>query len=833
MKSKFKFFGIVALISVASFTVQSCAKDFSEDIDALKAQIAAAQASITSLQSAINAGKLVKTVTTVTNGYTITFSDNTSITITNGATGATGATGSTGATGATGFTPIIGIDAQGYWTVIASQGAAATRILVGGNPVLAKVTAQNLTLGTDNYLYIDGVKTTCYVPNIAYNATTRRLMVWVKDPTTGVATLYEVPLASDVVLVSDIIGLVPPVSAPSVLLNYGLVVASTPAQTSAEWTWSGLTLGQLLYGTAKVPVIVNPANATVAGYTFEIITTSGDPIAIQGTLSAGWTGSFTQIPSGDNGLYTLTLNPTAANITSYLAASYQTGGLATQLAIRATKDTRSIISGYQYTVKVQNATQKVLPAATTNPLYVQIPSTKDLLTNFTGVVAADFYKLGTVINSSDANVTSLISSSTSSSSISVVQGGTSEDINSYRNANVTLKAADFTGKHSAQSFDVKFYTPLTLATVPSYSTSYVIGGSNPAKINLASLFTALDGERKLELWRARATGLTTSTLPAGITATFYKADGTTTTTSIADVQYVAFTFTNATVVPTTGTTVYVQFTDSRPEVSGLYTPFKVPVSVVVSNPTTLPSVIANIQAAHIPTPLWSGQMITLYGNANNHVDYTMTDAYIAGTFPISNYTYAFKEGTTTLSSNVFPYTAAKVNVNTDVKLYVYPYGNTNNPQLVETVQVKLLSEIQQGTVVATQTAGVDNFITVTHGSTAWTYFNTVYSLKDYLANTINAFNSTNPDVRLAANPNGISVAASGTNAGLIDIENNEYTSGWPFFTTTYYGWRVRSHFAYDDPILTVASVDVPVTITITDDYGKTLVKTVFVRVVKP
>ena len=44
MKSKFRFFGFVALMSVAAFTVQSCAKDYSDEIDDLQAQIVAAQA---------------------------------------------------------------------------------------------------------------------------------------------------------------------------------------------------------------------------------------------------------------------------------------------------------------------------------------------------------------------------------------------------------------------------------------------------------------------------------------------------------------------------------------------------------------------------------------------------------------------------------------------------------------------------------------------------------------------------------------------------------------------------------------------------------------------
>ena len=837
MKSKFRFFGFVALMSVAAFTVQSCAKDYSDEIDDLQAQIVAAQASITSLQTAISAGKLVSSVTTVTNGYKLNFSDGTSVTITNGATGATGPAG------ATGFTPIIGIDAQGYWTVIQTQGGTATRILVGGQPVLAKVTAQTLTLGSDKYLYIDGVKTSVTIPNIYYNDASRTLSVWVY--TNSVLTEYKVPLAEDVVLVSDILNLSSPVADTRVLVNYGMVL--NYSQTSAQLSWAGVSLGDILIpANAKLPVIVNPANATVGGYTFEIITSDGNAIPIQGTLSAGWTGDFVQYnTAGNSGLYTLTLQPTSANIQAFLTqfATPSVPGMgaataeATQLAVRAMKGTRQITSPYQYSMLVKSASNVTLTAKSSPNIYLEIPSTTSLLTQFYTNPATDFYKVGLEKVSADANINDYLTYGPASPSVAVVQGGTSEDINSYRNASFKVKTMDFTGKYQEGTVAVKFYTPLTLATVPSYSVSYTIGGSQPNKVALTSLFTALDGERKLELWRNRAINLTTSALPAGVVATFYKADGTTTTTSPADVAYVGFTFTNSTVVPTTGTVVKLKFSDNRSEVSSLYTPFEVPVTITVSNPS-LTALIGSFTAAHVPTPMWDGQKITLYGN-NPSDEYDLKDAYVNfGTLAVSPHTYVFKLGTNVLSGDDYEYLSNRVNVTNNVDLKVRVYGNANNEVLIETIQVLLLSEIQQGSVVATQTGGVDNQIVITHGDQTsgyggWKSFSTIYSVKDYLGDAVNSFSSSNPDSRLASNPDGVTVAASGTNAGLIVIENEEQSAPWPPYPTTKYTWRVRSAFSYDDPILTQASVEVPVTITITDDFGKTLVKNVFVKVVKP
>ncbi len=79
-------------------------KDYSEDIDQLKADVAANKLAISALQTAINAGKLVTNVTANTAGYLITFSDNTTIQVNHGAAGATGATGAPGATGTPGAT---------------------------------------------------------------------------------------------------------------------------------------------------------------------------------------------------------------------------------------------------------------------------------------------------------------------------------------------------------------------------------------------------------------------------------------------------------------------------------------------------------------------------------------------------------------------------------------------------------------------------------------------------------------------------------------------------------------------------------------------------------
>ena len=119
----------VAAVLVAFSSVSSC-KDYDDDINSLNDRLTAVEGDVNDLQDAIEAGKLITSVTPFTTGdggWTITFSDNSKIDVKNGAkgdkgdTGATGAQGDkgdkgdTGATGANGLTPFIG--SNGNWWI--------------------------------------------------------------------------------------------------------------------------------------------------------------------------------------------------------------------------------------------------------------------------------------------------------------------------------------------------------------------------------------------------------------------------------------------------------------------------------------------------------------------------------------------------------------------------------------------------------------------------------------------------------------------------------------------------------------------------------------------
>ena len=125
--------GVLAIASVGSFT--SCTKDYGEDISSLQSQVSALQTTVNSLQSQINAGSVITNVASTTNGVTVTLSDGKTFTLTNGKDGADGKDGVNGTNG--------------------KDGANGTNGTNGKDGKDGSV----VTIGTDGYWYIDGVKT--------------------------------------------------------------------------------------------------------------------------------------------------------------------------------------------------------------------------------------------------------------------------------------------------------------------------------------------------------------------------------------------------------------------------------------------------------------------------------------------------------------------------------------------------------------------------------------------------------------------------------------------------------------------------------------------------
>lgn len=123
---------------IFSASIESCKEtDLSgieADIKDLQDRVGALEAAVEALRAAYEDGKIISAVAPhpTKDGWLVTFSDNSSIALTNGRDGETGATGAVGSDGRDGLdavTPLLMIDTSGYWMVSYDNGASYEHIL--------------------------------------------------------------------------------------------------------------------------------------------------------------------------------------------------------------------------------------------------------------------------------------------------------------------------------------------------------------------------------------------------------------------------------------------------------------------------------------------------------------------------------------------------------------------------------------------------------------------------------------------------------------------------------------------------------------------------------
>ncbi|MEG0808226.1 MAG: hypothetical protein RR410_07735 [Alistipes sp.] len=150
MKTKnYSFVKWTLSVTAAFLMMTGCNQDLKDDVDDLKNRVTTLEESVVKLDEAISQGKLITAVTpvasTATNpgGWVITFSDKSTIDISNGAQGAQGNQGIQGPQGPQGETPYIWINERGNWasnlgSKPADSNAAKYEIQVNGQSVKAQ-----------------------------------------------------------------------------------------------------------------------------------------------------------------------------------------------------------------------------------------------------------------------------------------------------------------------------------------------------------------------------------------------------------------------------------------------------------------------------------------------------------------------------------------------------------------------------------------------------------------------------------------------------------------------------------------------------------------------
>ena len=242
-----------ALIGLAMMTV-SCNRD---EINALNDRVTKVESALTELQSQITEGSVITDVTSTENGVTVTLSDGSSFTLTNGADGANGADGSVVSIGENGNWFIDGVD-----TGMPSRGekgqdgadAPTIYYYPGEDGTFVKVTVA-----------ADGSKTE-EPTEISYLVAGVVTAVW--DTENGELVLYNVEGAENGKVVISLDGTLKSLAfVPEVIKDgYGLLQALYLDREVKPGEYQFLTSNkvQALYR-------VNPANADLEGVEFSFI----------------------------------------------------------------------------------------------------------------------------------------------------------------------------------------------------------------------------------------------------------------------------------------------------------------------------------------------------------------------------------------------------------------------------------------------------------------------------------------------------------------------------------------------------------------------------------
>ncbi|WP_278701671.1 PL29 family lyase N-terminal domain-containing protein [Phocaeicola sartorii] len=185
-------FGALMVSSTGTFV--SC-KDYDDDIDNINKELTDIKATIASLDAAIKAGKSISSYTAVANGYELTFTDGSKITISNGKDGAQGEQGLQGIQGPAGpagssIVPKFKVDADSYWMVSVDEGGTYEYVLNEAGEKIkatgANASADDIADAVGNLIFVDEdgyINIGDYKTSFKYNANIPSMIYNEKDQT--------------------------------------------------------------------------------------------------------------------------------------------------------------------------------------------------------------------------------------------------------------------------------------------------------------------------------------------------------------------------------------------------------------------------------------------------------------------------------------------------------------------------------------------------------------------------------------------------------------------------------------------------------------------------
>lgn len=898
MKRQKNLIGLFALAALIAMGVSSC-KKYDDDIDQLRQEIADTKAA---LENALKAGKLITDVTPVTGGWDIVFSDNSKITVKNGESG---------------FAPVIGIDSEGYWTVVTAEGAAPTRIkdasgeavkavasvptpneetktwwidgkdteisyqgegfspyidaesgnwMVYNNQtkayedsgVKAGVNFQEIKI-EKGVLIIDGVATNAVgIPSVAYNDLNKTVIITVYDAA-GNAVNYEFLQASDVMVM--ITSISAPVAKPLVAFEYG------KANAGFEWTKAEkYKTNDLLLPNDKIvmPVIVNPAGATLDGCTVEIVDANEESFTIPVSKVTkgydydkyGFVELTTAGAPAKNGLWTLELGLTAENLAA-LNDAVNPGSPTSYLAVKVTKgegeNARVLYSGYQYSIKATKSTETIDLASSDgvpSPQTVQIGEPTDLLAALLTSHHKKAFRQDLTVKTDADKVKSLITIdgttiSTNLSDKAKLEGKTVE---------FEARVADFAGTISKQDISVTFRTAIPVEKVTldnaavTLRNNYTYGkntvNSDTTFVSFQPVFDALGGDK--DLWLANAKDfkveiktakgdavvakgeMGSGTFPISfyeenITAEASKGvnpalafDG----SANAKIHYIGImAYATQTKALPGSYVATITYTDKR---TGMTT-FEIEVPFTVANPAV------DLTKLFVHTPaLFDGQNVAIFGEQTSGtvtVDLSKLYSTITGSAG-TDYAFAFdgknpvnnklSDPLSTTGNVTFTMTSANMYKKFAIDLYYNMFGNAANQVKVETILVTPKSLVKEGKMIQKETGKPGEEVPVpfevTIGGAALN-MSSVWEFADF-----NAVKQAIFDSSLGNEVSAVAVELTGDNTTLVTLAGP--TSG--DFTLTPQGTAQ----------MVTDTAQVGVKVTITDKLGQKFIETLQLTVHK-
>lgn len=166
MKKKFTRVALFAAMTFAIGASFAGCKDYDDDIDALNDKVTGIEKSISDIESAMQSGKYITGYVSTENGYELSLSDGTKLTIKHGTNGTNGIDGKT-------FIPKFRVSAESCWQVSTDDGATWVDVLNEAGEKVVAVGGSNVTINKDGFIVIGDVvttlKTDTTVPSIVVN----------------------------------------------------------------------------------------------------------------------------------------------------------------------------------------------------------------------------------------------------------------------------------------------------------------------------------------------------------------------------------------------------------------------------------------------------------------------------------------------------------------------------------------------------------------------------------------------------------------------------------------------------------------------------------------